>query len=115
MRPTLLLLAASVSGCAESQLSGSLLYMTPYKFEQLPCDELNTKAKAATRRVKEIEQLRDRAGTATAGPFVNSFVYGPDYNRARWEQRLYQDEADRKNCSAPPPEPPKEAPKAAPK
>jgi len=87
-------------------LSGQLLYMTPYNFEKLTCDELKNKAKAATLRVKELELLRDKASASTAGPVVNSLVYGPDYERARWEQRLYQDGADRKNCDAPPPLPP---------
>ena len=98
--------AALLSGCAESQMAGHLLYMTPYKFEQLDCAELKKKADAATTQVKSIEQLRDKANASAAGPVVNSMVYGPDYSRARWEQRLYQDEMARKNCDAPPAPPP---------
>ena len=103
--PTALLMAALSSGCAENQLTGSLLYMTPYKFEQTECSELKTKAAAATARVKQLEQLRDKAASSAAGPLVNTMVYGPDYSRARWEQRLYDDEIARKNCDAPPPPP----------
>ena len=101
--PALLAAAALLVGCAESQMAGHLLYMTPYNFEKLTCDELKGKAGAATLKINELEQLRDKAATSTAGPVVNSVVYGPDYTRARWEQRLYQDEFDRKNCGAPPP------------
>ena len=108
MRSTILpalLAAALLMGCAENQMAGHLLYMTPYNFEKLTCDELKGKVAVATIRVKELEALRDKASTSTAGPVVNSVVYGPDYTRARWEQRLYQEEFDRKNCDAPPPQP----------
>ena len=56
--PTILLITALVSGCAESQLGGHLLYMTPYKIEALECSELKKKADAATSRTKELDQLR---------------------------------------------------------
>lgn len=98
--------AAFLCGCAESHLTGSLLYMTPYKFEQLDCTELKARAAAAALRTKDVEQLRDKASASAAGPVINSLVYGPDYNRARWDQRLYEDEIARKNCDAPPPPPP---------
>jgi hypothetical protein len=107
MRSTILpalLAAALLVGCAESQMAGHLLYMTPYNFEKLSCEELKKKADGATRRVTELEQLRDKASASTAGPVVNSMVYGPDYTKARWEQRLYQEEFNRKNCDAPTPE-----------
>ena len=98
------LAAAALAGCGESRVAGSLLYMTPYKFEKFTCEELKNKAGAATTRVRDLEQLRYKASKSTAGPVVNSMVYGPDYTKARWEQRLYQEEFDRKNCGAPPPE-----------
>jgi len=102
--PIALVVAALLPGCAESQLAGHLLYMTPYKFEQLDCTELKKKATAATAQVKSVEQLRDKASSSTAGPVVNTVVYGPDYSKARWEQRLYQDQIARKNCDDPPPD-----------
>src|SRR5262245_49865813 len=110
-RSTALLTAALLSGCAESHLAGSLFYMTPHKFETLDCTELKKKANAATARTKELDQLREKAGGSAAGPMVNAMVYGPDYGKARWEQRLYEDELARKNCDAPPPpEPDKSSP-----
>ena len=109
--PLALLLTALLAGCAESQLAGHLLYMTPYKFEQLDCATLKKRAETATDRVKDLERLRDKANASTAGPLVNSMAYGPDYNRARWEERLYRDEFARKNCDQPKPEEP--APAAA--
>src|SRR5262249_28527057 len=108
-----LLAAALHVGCEENQMAGHLLYMTLYNFEKLTCEELKNRANGATLRVKDLEGLRDKANASTAGPVVNSVVYGPDYTKARWEQRLYQEEFDRKNCGAPPPEtlPPPPAPR----
>jgi hypothetical protein len=99
--PTLLA-AAALAGCGESRVAGSLLYMTPYKFEQFDCTELRKRADGATSRLREVEQLRNKAGTSAAGPVINSMVYGPDYSKARWEHDLYQEEIARKNCDAPP-------------
>jgi hypothetical protein len=105
--PTVLLITALVCGCAESQLGGHLLYMTPYKLEALECKELKTRADAATHRAKELQQVREKAAGSAAGPVINTMVYGPDYTKARWEQRLYEDELARKSCEFPPPEPAK--------
>src|SRR5919106_1641386 len=98
--PTITLIATVLSGCAESRVAGTLLYMTPYKFEELDCEQLKRRADAAAGRLKESERLRDRAGASMAGPVINAVVYGPDYSRAVWEVRLYQDEIARKNCDA---------------
>lgn len=102
VRVPALLAAAALAGCGESRVAGSLLYMTPYKFEQFDCTELRKRADGATSRLREVEQLRNKAGTSAAGPVINSMVYGPDYSKARWEHDLYQDQIARKNCDAPP-------------
>ena len=86
-------------------MTGSLLYMTPYRFEEFDCAELKKRARDSAVRLKQQEELMDRAGASAAGPAINAVVYGPDYSRAVWEVRLYQDEIARKNCDAPPPEP----------
>jgi len=102
--PTVILLAAVLSGC-ESGVGGSLLYMTPYRLEDLGCADLKKRAASAQGRLKEQEALRDRAGASAAGPVINAVVYGPDHNRAVWEVRLYQDEIARKNCDGMPAQP----------
>ena len=102
MRNTILSALCSsllLPGCAETQWTGHLLYMVPYKFEQFDCKELNEKANAATKEVRRVEQLREKANQSAAGPVINSVAYGPDYHKARWEQRLYQDQIARKNCA----------------
>jgi hypothetical protein len=101
-----LLLAALLAGCAESQLAGHLLYMTPYKLDEMDCADLKKKAANANAQVKSMEALRDKANTSAAGPVINSMVYGPDYNRARWDQQTYEGALARKNCDAPPAPPP---------
>src|SRR5262245_41299583 len=88
-----------LAGCAESKMAGHLLYMTPYKLEEMDCDSLKKKAINADAVVKRMEGLRDKASASTAGPLVNSMVYGPDYSKARWDQQIYSDEIASKNCN----------------
>jgi hypothetical protein len=102
--PILILFAVALSGC-ESRIAGSLLYMTPYGLDDFDCAELKRRVVGAEGRLKQVEALRDRAGASAAGPVINATVYGPDYSRALWEVRLYQDEMARKSCDAPPPQP----------
>jgi hypothetical protein len=99
------LIVSALCGCAESHMGGSLLYMTPYKLDELDCAELKKRATAAAARTRQIEELRDKANASAAGPLVNAMVYGPDYSKARWEQQLYDDALARKQCDAPPPAP----------
>jgi hypothetical protein len=103
MRPVLpaFLVAALLSGC-ESYVGGSLVYMTPYGIEKMTCEELSGKIAAADRAAKAKQNLIDRASGSTAGPVIGTVVYGPDYSKARWEQRRYEEEAERKNCDRPP-------------
>jgi hypothetical protein len=99
--PYIVVMAAVLAGCADTRVAGTLLYMTPYRFEEFDCTELRKRATAAEARVKIQEGLMDRAGASAAGPFINAMVYGPDHSRAVWELRLYQDEIARKNCDVP--------------
>jgi hypothetical protein len=100
------LAAGTLAGCGESRLAGSLLYMAPNKIGEFDCTELKKRLNGAKARLQDLEQLRDKTNTSTAGPVINSLVYGPDYSKARWEYQLYEDETARKNCDAPPPPPP---------
>jgi hypothetical protein len=99
--PFIVVMIAVLAGCAESRVAGTLLYMTPYKYEEFDCTELRKRATAAASIVKQQEELMDRAGASVVGPAINAMVYGPDHSRAVWELRLYQDEIARKNCDAP--------------
>jgi hypothetical protein len=101
-----LIMAAALAGCAENHLAGSLVYMAPYGYDRLDCAELKKRAAAADNRVKASQALMDRASGSAAGPLINNVVYGPDYSKARWDQRFYDQEIARRNCDAPPPEPP---------
>jgi len=93
----------ALAGCAESRLAGSLVYMEPYGLEKFDCAELKKRYAQASEKVKAQERLMDRASGSAAGPVVNTVVYGPDYSRARWDQRLYGGEIERKNCDPAPP------------
>ena len=99
----ILAVAAALAGC-ESHLVGSLMYMEPYKLDQLDCAELKKRGSTAATKRNEQEQLMDRASGTAAGSVIGNVVYGPDRSKALWEQRLYDDQAARKGCDAPPPE-----------
>jgi hypothetical protein len=99
----ILAVAAALAGCT-SHFAGSLVYMEPYKLDQLDCAELKKRASAAGAKRNEQEQLMDRASGTAAGSIIGNVVYGPDHSKALWEQRLYADQALRKGCDAPPPE-----------
>jgi hypothetical protein len=99
----ILAVAAALAGCT-SQFAGSLVYMEPYKLDQLDCVELKRRASTAATKRHEQEQLMDRASGTAAGNIIGNVVYGPDHGKALWEQRLYDDQAARKGCDAPAPE-----------
>jgi len=95
-------------------LAGSVFYLPPYHFEDKTCKELKDGATAAENRVKDQQRLRDKAAMSAAGSAVGTVAYAPDYNRAKWDLQLYQQEYARKNCTdAPPPPPPGAKPPVA--
>jgi hypothetical protein len=83
------LLATMLGGCA-GQVGGSMFFLTPYNLDQLSCEEL---------KKKDYDDLRGKAMRGTGGGFVSAMVYGPDYERAQWDLRVYGDEAARRNCA----------------
>jgi hypothetical protein len=91
-------LAAALGGCANSQVGGSLFYLTPYKLSELECEELAKRVNSAAGRVRKSEELMSKAATDPAGPLINTAVYGPEYRKARWELDVYTGEAARRNC-----------------
>jgi hypothetical protein len=86
-----------LAGCGGGPI-GSAFYMTPYKFEDLTCQELRERAKGAAAKLKEQRDRIDLAGKSAGGGPIGVMVYGPDYDRAAWEQKLYETEAERRNC-----------------
>jgi hypothetical protein len=107
-----LVVAAALAGC-ESHLGGSLVYMEPYKFETFDCAELKKRAAGAAARLHDQNKLMDKASESAAGSVIGNVVYGPERSKAVWEQRLYEQQAARKNCDPPAPltlSPPEQAP-----
>jgi hypothetical protein len=105
-----LVLTTVLAGCADSQMVGSLFYLTPYKFEDLTCAELKNRGDAATARAKDFESLRQKAAIAPGGSGVGTMVYAPDQERAKWDRQLYVDEYARRNCAAASATPPSSPP-----
>jgi hypothetical protein len=92
------LLATMLGGCA-GQVGGSMFFLTPYNLDQLSCEELKKRIDSAAIRLKDYDDLRGKAMRGTGGGFVSAMVYGPDYERAQWDLRVYGDEAARRNCA----------------
>jgi hypothetical protein len=99
MRPVLpvMALACLLSAC-ESQLAGSLVYVTPYNIDRLDCEELNRRIAAAANAAKGQQDLIDRASGSATGGVIGTVVYGPQRGKAQFDLRRYEEEADRKNC-----------------
>jgi hypothetical protein len=95
------ILACLLSAC-ESHLGGSLVYMTPYNIDRLDCDELNRRIASSAAAARTQQNLIDRASGSAAGNVIGSVVYGPEHGKARYQHRLYQEEAERKNCAQQP-------------
>ena len=109
-----LLFTIALAGCADSQMAGSLFYLPPYHFEDKTCAELKAFRTAAENRVKDQQRLREKASMSAGGSAVGTVAYAPDYNRAKWDQELFDREYARKNCKdEPPPPPPGAKPPAA--
>jgi len=111
--PLAITATALLSGCSETQMGGTLFYLTPYRLDQVECTELKSRATAAAVRLKQLEDLREKAGASTAGPVINGVVYGPDYSRAQYDRRIYEDEMARRNCDAAAPGQPAKPPDQA--
>jgi hypothetical protein len=106
MRIAILLLSSALAGCAESQMAGSLFYLPTYHFEDKTCAELKAAITAYTAQVETQQRLREKAAGSAGGSAIGTVAYGPDYNRAKWDLQLYQEQYARKNCKDEPPPPP---------
>jgi hypothetical protein len=102
MRIGILLATIVLTGCSESQFGGSILYLRPYNIENLTCAELKQRIDGQAATIKLKSDLREKAATDSVGSAIGGAVYGPDQNAARWTQRQYQDEAERRKCAGEP-------------
>lgn len=93
-----LFLAAVLTGCAQSDLTGSLFYLKPYHIEDLTCAELKSRMSHPTGRIAELRQLREKAAGAAGGGAIGTVVYGPDEEAQAWNKRMFEEEAARKGC-----------------
>ena len=114
MRIAALFLAIALAGCAENQFAASLFYLTPYNIENKTCPQLKGDIAVFDARLKDYRRLRDKSALSAGGSAVGTVAYGPDYDRAAWDLKVYQLEYARKNCTdAPPTAGPAGAPPAA--
>jgi hypothetical protein len=90
------LLAATLSGCGAGSLE--MMFINPGSFDYLSCAELAAAAKTTSKREQELKELIDRAEEESVGVVVAAATYRSDYLKARGEQQLLAETAQKKNC-----------------
>lgn len=90
------------------------LLVVPGYYDTLNCRDLTERVQKSTRRVNELEKLRERSGGGAGGSVVNVLAYNTDFAKARAEQRNATEAATRKGCDLSPPAKPVTAESAPP-
>jgi hypothetical protein len=72
--------------------------MTPYNIDKLDCEELSRRIAAAAAAARAQQNYIDRASGSAVGGAIGTVVYGPQHGKARFDLRVYEEEAARRNC-----------------
>jgi hypothetical protein len=108
----LLVLGASLTGCAEMGDSMATAFADPAKYELYDCKQLENERKNLASRAAAQQGLMDKAQTGVAGPVVAELAYRNEAIAIEG-QRKFAEEAWRKNkCRPSPPAPASVAPPA---
>ncbi len=95
----IVLLAATLGGCAGLTATMGDPYVAPGKFDFLRCPDLASRLETAEARHRELLALMDRSGAGVGGNAVNMFVYRPDMDGVEAELKALKQTAAAKNCS----------------
>ncbi len=101
----ILLLAATLGGCASDSWLAENLTMDPLHSDTLNCADLIAQYQAASARLKELNGFIDKSGNA----FVNALAYDSEYASVRAKRKYAEEAAARKGCDLavkPPVKPP---------
>jgi len=110
----LLVLGATLSGCAEMSDSMTSAFADPAKYDLYDCKQLEPERKSLANRSAELQGLMAKAETGVAGPVVAELAYRNEYIAVRGQSKLAE-EAWRKNrCHEAKPEVKVEPPVVAP-
>jgi hypothetical protein len=92
-----LLIAALLSGCADSYL-GARTVVVPGKFNHYSCEQLAASHKTFSAKVQDLERLQRKAEGDTAGFIVSGMTYGPTLAQARADRRIVEETQAEKSC-----------------
>jgi hypothetical protein len=91
-----LLLALSLSGCADMSDSVSLAFADPAKYDLYDCKQLEPERKRLAARSAELQGLMAKAETGVGGAVVAEVAYRNEYVAVRGQTKL-ADQAWQKN------------------
>jgi hypothetical protein len=94
-----MLLAASLSGCANNLDNLGVETADPLKYELYNCKQLAVALEGANKRERELRELIGKAEHDTGGTIVATLAYKNDYARTRGEIKVVQDTMERRDCS----------------
>ncbi len=94
-------LGAALAGCASvGEETANALFAAPGKFDGYTCRQIGDRARSASTRERELEEMMARAERGAGGALVSAVAYRSDHLQARAELKLLADTAGTKNCTA---------------
>ena len=90
-----------LAGCAGADNTLSSLVVTPGAYDIYHCDQLARSIPGMAARVRQLEALKAKAKTGSAGQLVSAAVYEPDYLAARGALKEMHKAARKKQCDVP--------------
>ena len=95
----LAVLSLALCGCSIALDDNSGVFaVAPGKYDYLDCRGLSQRAKAASVREAELNELMERANRDAFGSAVNTLVYRDELNTVRADQQALQKASDEKRC-----------------
>ncbi|MGP0089974.1 MAG: twin-arginine translocation pathway signal [Xanthobacteraceae bacterium] len=94
-----MLLAASLTGCAANLDNVGLATADPLKYELYNCKQLAVALEGANKRERELRELIGKAEHDAGGTIVATLAYKNDYARTRGDIKVVQDTMERRDCS----------------
>ncbi len=98
----LIMLLASLAGCAMSDGVGSFI-VDPGEYSVYHCKDLVARLKELTARETDLRNLMDKASEGGGGTLIGGLSYRPDYEKALGEEKVLRRTAAEKKCDLTPP------------
>src|SRR5215510_5264403 len=93
-----LLLALSLSGCADMSDSVSLAFADPAKYDLYDCKQLEPERKRLAARTAELQGLMAKAETGAGGAVVAEVAYRNEFIATRGQAKLAEEAWQKSRC-----------------